>query len=336
MTRVVSARPAASSAAQRLADVLVEEAAQAEISGLRPFHHVRCFEEFIISKGFAVVLEIGMQRFVPALVELGQWQFLVIVAIEMLRRGGQRKMRAHEGQKHDPRSVRVLARFLAQPDLSARGDLAVVGRVHALAGACHPRHLVRAASLWHVLVTHEAQQISFAVDDVHSDLLVGEAVVVVLAAEVELADRNHMVTAIAQQVMPARHAAVVGHGVVPGADLVHVLAGGERRPRGNAHWAGRVGAFEQRAALRQPVEIGRRNDRVAVAAEHSAVVLIRHDDQQVGWSDGWALRSGGASILYGGRACTREVARRGSGPRQAPLNQSIVIFRSFTSRAYFA
>ena len=234
-----------------------------------------------------------MQRLLPALVELRQWQFLVIVAIEMLWRRGQRKMRAHEGQEHNPWSVGVLARFLPQPDLSARSDLAVVGRVHALAGPRHARHLVCAASLRHVLVAHQAQQISFAIDNVHSDLLVGKAVVVFLAAEVELADRNHMVTAIAQQVMPARHATVVGHRVVPGADLVHIFAGGERGARGNAHRTWRVGALEQRAALRQSVEIGRRNNPVTVAAEHSAIVLIRHDDQQVGRSHGQALPAGG-------------------------------------------
>ena len=190
-------------------------------------------------------------------------------------------MRAHEGDEQHPRLGFVFGRLLAQPDLSARGDLAVVGGVHALAGTGHLGHLVGAAALGHVFVSHQAQEIAHAVEDVHADLLVGEAVVVVLAAEVQLADRDDLVAALPQQMMPARDRAVVGDGVVPGADLMHVLAGGECRARGHAHRAGRIGVREQRAACREPVEVGRAHDVVAVAAEHALVVLIRHDDQQV-------------------------------------------------------
>ncbi len=81
---------------KHLADVLVEEAAQAEVPRLRPLHHVRRLEKLVIGEGLAVVLEIGVKRFVPALVELRQRQFLVVVAIEMFRRCGERKMRAHK------------------------------------------------------------------------------------------------------------------------------------------------------------------------------------------------------------------------------------------------
>src|SRR5262245_21740057 len=87
--------------------------------------------------------------------------------------------------------------------------------------------------------------------------------------------------------MPARHAPVVGHGVVPCADLVHIFSRGERGARGDAYGAGRVRTLEESAAHRQPVEVGRRNNTVAVAAEHSAVVLIADDDQQVRWSHGY-------------------------------------------------
>src|SRR5947209_20263624 len=86
---------------QHLADVLVEEAAQTEIPGLRPLHHVRRCEELVIGKGLAVALDIGMQRFVPALAEFRQWQYLVVVAIEMLCRRGRRKMQESESQEHD-------------------------------------------------------------------------------------------------------------------------------------------------------------------------------------------------------------------------------------------
>src|SRR5262249_22384222 len=100
-----------------------------------------------------------------------------------------------------------------------------------------------------------------------------------------------MVAALPQQVMPAWYAPVVGHGVVPRADLVHVFSCGECGARGDAYGARRVRILEESAVHRQPVEVGRRNNTVAIAAEHSAVVLIRHDDQQVCWSHGYpALR----------------------------------------------
>ncbi len=112
----------------------------------------------------------------------------------------------------------------------------------------------------------------------HPNLLFGEAIVVVLAAEVQLADRDHVVAALPQQVMPARHAPVVGHGVVPRADLVHIFSRSECGAGGDAHGGRRVRTLEESPAHRQPVEVGRRNNPVAIAAEHSAVVLIRHDD----------------------------------------------------------
>src|SRR5262249_50870925 len=99
----------------------------------------------------------------------------------------------------------------------------------------------------------------------HPDLLVGEAIVVVLAAEVQLADRDHMVAALPQQVMPAWYAPVVGHGVVPRADLVHVFSCGECGARGDAYGARRVRILEESAVHRQPVEVGRRNNTVAIA-----------------------------------------------------------------------
>ncbi len=190
-------------------------------------------------------------------------------------------MRANKRHEQHPRLVRVLLGRLAQPHLSARRDFAIVGRVHALAGTGEFGHLVGTAALGHVLIAHEAKKIALAVDDMHADLLVGKAVVVLRAAEVQLADGDDLVAAVAQQVVPARRLPVVGDGVVPVAGLVNVLAGGKRRPGRHADGRGCVGVREQRAPSRQRVEIRRLNDLVAVAAGHAAVVLIGHDDQQV-------------------------------------------------------
>jgi hypothetical protein len=62
------------------------------------------------------------------------------------------------------------------------------------------------------------------VDDVHGDDLFGKAVVVLGGAIMQLADRHYTMAGRARPVMPAFHRSVVGIGVVPKADLMHVTA----------------------------------------------------------------------------------------------------------------
>ena len=82
--------------------------------------------------------------------------------------------------------------------------------------------------------------------------------------------------------MPARHRAVVGVGIVPEADLVHVFPGGERGARRHAHRAGGVRRAEHRAARRERVEVRRLHDRMSRRAHDLRVVLVGHDDEKVG------------------------------------------------------
>jgi hypothetical protein len=97
----------------------------------------------------------------------------------------------------------------------------------------------------------------------------------------QLADRHHAVASVPQAVVPARNLAVVRIGVVPVADLVDVLAGGEGGARRHADRAGGVRVGEAQAARRQAVEVRRVHHPVSRAAHPARVVLVGHDDEQV-------------------------------------------------------
>ena len=135
-----------------------------------------------------------MMRPLVRRVELGQRQVLLPVAIEPVRRRGQRKVRQHERHEQHPRPVAPLRRFLVQPDLRARRDVAIVDGVRRFAGPRALRHLVAALARGDVLAD-EALDVADAVDDVHRHDLLGEAVIVARqAAKMELADRHDAMT----------------------------------------------------------------------------------------------------------------------------------------------
>ena len=204
------------------------------------------------------------------------------VAIEPLGRRDQRKVRRHERNEQHPRLAVVARRFLVQPDLRARRDVAVVDRVGRLARSGVLRHLL-AALAHRDVVAHQPLHVAEALDDVHRHDLLGEAVVVARAsAKMQLADRHDAMTRPAQRVMPARYRAVVGVAVVPEADLVHITPGRERGPRRHADRTGRVRLRESRAARRERVEVRRGDVRMAARAEELRVVLVGHQHEHVG------------------------------------------------------
>ena len=216
-------------------------------------------------------------------------------------------MRGRERHEQHPRSVAPLRRLLVQPDLRARRDVAVVHRVGRLTGAGAPGHLVAALALRDVLAD-QALHVADAVDDVHRHDLFGEAVVVArTAAEMQLADRDDAMPGVAQCVVPARDRAFVAVGVVPVADVVHVAADGECRPRRHADRAGRVRCREARAAGGKRVEVGRGDERMAGGPEKLRIVLVGHEHEHVGGAHAEsiaqrpALDTAGARGNVGGR-----------------------------------
>ena len=102
------------------------------------------------------------------------------------------------------------------------------------------------------------------------------------AAEMQLADRDDAMPGVAQCVVPARDRAFVAVGVVPVADLVHVAADGECRPRRYADRAGRVRCREARAARGKRIEVGRGDERMAGGPEKFRIVLVGHEHEHVG------------------------------------------------------
>ena len=112
--------------------------------------------------------------------------------------------------------------------------------------------------------------------------LFAEAVVVLGAAEVQLADRVDPVALLPQPVAPAGDGAVVGDAVVPAADVVDVAPGLQRGARRHTHGAVDIGVLEAGAAGRQPVEGRCLHQQVTLAAHGVAAVLVREDEQQVG------------------------------------------------------
>jgi len=228
-------------------------------------------------------------------------------------------MRAHERDEQHPRAIAVLRRLFAQPDLRPGADVTVVGGVRGFAWAGKLRDFPRQAALRQI-VADQSHEIALALDDLHGNLHFAEAVVVaVLPAEVELADRGHVMPVVPQPMVPARDGAFIRVGIVPVADLVHILADCEGGARRHAYRRGGVGAGEHRAGCSQRVHVRRFHDRVAGASHDLRVVLVGHDDQQIGRLHPSSLTRGrftrGRTWRAPAPASRRHPARRGCALR---------------------
>ena len=121
-----------------------------------------------------------------------------------------------------------------------------------------------------------------AVDDVHGQKLLAQAMVVARpAAKVQLADRHGFVAGIPQHMVPARHGAIVGIGVVPETHLVHVATGGKPGTRRHTDRAGRIGLGEARAVCGQGVEVGCLYEGMPGTTQEMRVVFVGHQDQHI-------------------------------------------------------
>ena len=226
--------------AQDLPDVLVQEGAQPVIAGHSPLHGV-LVEVVVIVEAASIVDEVGVRGPFPLVVQLGHRQVLVEIPVVMLGRRGERKVRSDERHEQHPRLVVITNGRLPQPDLRPGRDLSVIEGVLALARPRVMRHLVR--TLTHrQLAAYQPHQVALALDDVHRDDFLAEAVVFVGLVEMQFADGDDLVIEVPQPVVPARHPPVVRVGVVPVAYFMDVPAHGKGRASGDAHGAGAVGA----------------------------------------------------------------------------------------------
>src|SRR5687768_14082319 len=116
-----------------MADVLVERRDEAEVAGASALHRGLVLEVLVVARVLSLVVHVRVQVLLP--IELRHRDALEGVAVVPVRRRGEREMRGDERDEEYPGLVAVLARLLAQPDLRARGDLAVIPRVLRLAGA---------------------------------------------------------------------------------------------------------------------------------------------------------------------------------------------------------
>ena len=273
------------------ADVVVEERAEAVIAGERLFQF-HLVEVIVVVETVRVVTQVGMGRALAARIQLRQRQVAVVVAVEILRRRGQREVRADQRDEQYPRLawlccllarellLQLRDRLFAQPDLGARGDFTIVESVLALTGAGQSRHLIGAAA-HRQIAAHQAHQVALAFEDVHRNDFFRKTVVFAVETEVQFAHRHHRMPALAQLVVPTRHCAVIGVGIVPVAHLVDVLADRERRACRNADRAGAIGGAEAGAACGEAIQIRRFDERMSVAAERLRAVLVGHDDQEI-------------------------------------------------------
>ncbi len=124
-----------------------------------------------------------------------------------------------------------------------------------------------------------------ALKDMHGHDLLTKAVVVLGAAEVELADCSHSMALVTNTVHPARNAAAIRGRVIPVTRLMRVTTSRQRRTSRTAQRTGAIGVGKTRAVLSNPVERRRLNYRVSIAAERTAVMVVTQEEDQIGRLD---------------------------------------------------
>src|SRR5689334_14890786 len=270
---------------QQAPDVVIDEAHEPEVGGNRLAHLAWLIEALVVDLAGSHGRQIGVVGPFGLSVEARPGHLRLRVQVVPFRSGDQRKMRAHQRHEQDPRLLVVRPRPRGQPTLGGRSDAIVIALVAGIAAAGVPRQPQGGLARWRRLAQH-ADRVTDAIDDMQRHVFLAEAIVVLGAAKMQFADRLDPVARGFEAVRPGWHAAVIGNGVIPKADLVHVAAGLEAGPRGHAGRRIAVGVREADAAPRQPVEIGGADHVMAVAAEHAFAVLVRHDEEEISGGHG--------------------------------------------------
>jgi hypothetical protein len=257
---------------------VIDEADEPKIGGDGLAHLAVVVEALIVDLAGAHCLEVGMMRALLGRVERGPRHLVFGIEVIPARACDQREMRAHKRDEEHPwLSVLALGAF-AEPRLRGPSDPIIVVLVAGLPATGVGGEAQGSLAPWWRIAQH-ADGITDPIHDVQRHVLFAEAVVVLGAAEVQLADRIDAMTRRSQPVCPGGDAAVIGVGIIPKANVVHVAPGMETGARGYADRRIAVGIGKAQAAACQLIEIGRLDHGMAMAAEHAPAVFVRHDEQ---------------------------------------------------------
>ncbi len=163
-----------------------------------------------------------------------RFKVVIGIGVEIIEflRCPQRKMRADKRHKGRPRPFGISP--CGDPVGGGGGDGEVIVSVAAASGAAVGGKFRRRV-IGRRIFAQQGRHPADAADDMHRQNLLAEPVVILAAAEMQLADRHHLVPGIAHPVHPCGGRPVIGGGAVPEPGAVDMVAAGQRRTCRNAH-----------------------------------------------------------------------------------------------------
>ena len=238
---------------QHLAHLLVHEGDQAAVTGDGPPHILLAVEVAAVIDHPCVLVGVRVVRPYCGVIKFGHRQVQGRIVLIPGRGRRQRKVRRDHGDKKHPGLVVGLLSPLLQPGAGGIANLAVIAGVGGFARASQLGHLV-AATPHRNVAAHQSLDVADTIDHVHGQDFFGPAMVIAgLAPEMQFANGRGPVAGLAQRMVPTRNAAVVGVGVVPKTDLMHIAAGGKGGAGRHANGAAGVGLAEAGAPAGQAV-----------------------------------------------------------------------------------
>jgi len=110
-----------------------------------------------------------------------------------------------------------------------------------------------------------------------------------IALEMPLADHNRLVSGLLEELGKCLLRAVKPQRVVPHSVEMTVFTGQDDSPAGRADAVGAEAVLESNSLGGDAVDVGRRVDPASVTAHGMRGVVVRHDEQDVGFFSPWFL-----------------------------------------------
>ena len=257
---------------------MIHEAGEAIIGGLRLAGFL-FVEVAVVVKKSRDILEFAVVGGISVFIAHRQVDFVRVIHLVERFGAGQRIVRADQGYKSCPR--RLGPGFVCKPVFSGGGDVEIIVGIAALADAdiCSQ---FGCGVIRRQVFPQKPDRPTDSADHMHRQYLLREAVVILARAEMQLADRNGVDTAVTQLAHPTARRSVIGRGAVPIARFVNVVPCRNCSPRWHAHGRGSVGIAKERPTRRQCVQVRCLYNRVPRTSHRVFAMLIRNDDQYVG------------------------------------------------------